>query len=214
MTSPATAALPDVRRADAGAVFVSHRYVPGREHGTAVLGELLDQWSGTPWPRGILSFSCFLSADDETVLTYAQCDDAGAYAPFVRSLGPAARTGAVEYRLHRTVVPDAAPRETACVVVATFDVDGAERQQHVIGSLVGTLENMPFAQHPGMISANFHASVDGTRVLNYAEWTSDAAHDVFLDGASRASALRASNDIPGVRPIGFKRYRLFGSVVR
>ncbi|GHG83307.1 antibiotic biosynthesis monooxygenase family protein [Streptomyces griseocarneus] len=214
MTSPATAALPDIRRPDAGVVFVSHWYVPGRESGTAALRELAGQWSTAAWPPGILSFSCFLSDDDDTVLTYTQCRDAAAYGDFVRSLTGPARAGAVEYRLHRSVVTAAGHREAGCVVIAAFDVDGAERQEHVIGSLVETLESMPLAQHPGMISANFHASVDGTRVLNYAEWTSDAAHDVFLDGASRASTLRASNDIPGVRPVGFKRYRLHSSVVR
>ncbi|MGH1555404.1 hypothetical protein ACRAWF_36875 [Streptomyces sp. L7] len=37
------------------------------------------------------------------------------------------------------------------------------------------LENEP-APHPGGTAARFHLSTDGTRVLNYAEWTSAQAH--------------------------------------
>lgn len=70
----------------------------------------------------------------------------------------------------------------------------------------------PAEQREGMLSAHFHASTDGSRVLNYAEWTSDAAHLAFLESAARAATLRATGATPGVRPIGFRRFHLHHSI--
>lgn len=38
---------------------------------------------------------------------------------------------------------------------------------------------------PGLIAAYFHLSVDGARVLNYAEWTSADTNRAMADGASQ-----------------------------
>ncbi|SOD65586.1 Antibiotic biosynthesis monooxygenase [Streptomyces zhaozhouensis] len=93
-----------------------------------------------------------------------------------------------------------------CVVFASFDVDGAERQEKVIGNLMAALDGPVGQRPPGMLSANFHVSADTTRVLNCAEWTTDAAHQAFLDGSAHVTTRRVSGALPGVRPIGFKRY--------
>ncbi|MEU1733475.1 antibiotic biosynthesis monooxygenase [Streptosporangium sp. NPDC020145] len=209
MTRLTSARMPDVRRTDARAVFVGQRYVPTRQAAIEVLQQHVEQWSGTPWPVGVLSFSCYLSVEEDTVLTYAQCSDAAVYRPFVASLHGAANAGAVEYRLRGSVVPRGAAGTPGCMVVATFDVDGAERQDRVIDSLTDALERTRAGRSPGMLSANFHVSTDATRVLNYAEWTSDETHTAFLDSAARVTTRSVSDDIPGVRPIGFKRYHLY-----
>jgi hypothetical protein len=91
-------------------------------------------------------------------------------------------------------------------VVATFDVDGPGRQRSIINAIADALVDSLQDRHPGMLSANFHSSVDGSRVLNYAEWTSEAEHVAFLEGATRVTTLRISTTTPGVRPIGFTRY--------
>lgn len=197
---------PDLRRSDVAAVFVCMRYLPDAETAVRVSDDIAEQWRRYPRPAGILSLDCFLDTDGHTVLTYAQCADALAYRPFARSLTGVAAAEAVEYRPHRSVVLDPAPVAAGCVVVATFDVDGPDRQRHIIDSIADSLESTPVDHLPGMLSANFHTSADGTRVLNYAEWTSDEAHIAFLDGASRAETLRITREAPGVRPIGFKRF--------
>ncbi|MFC9858795.1 MULTISPECIES: antibiotic biosynthesis monooxygenase family protein [unclassified Streptomyces] len=204
--------MPSVRRTDAAAVFVGQLFVPDGQRGTAVLERTAGRWAGTPWPPSMLSFSCYLSTDQDTVLTYAQSADADSCRPFVHTLGEAEPWGTVEYRLRRSVVPSGASGVPGCMVVATFDVDGAERQDHLIRTLSDALEDMPADRTAGMLSANFHTATDGTRVLNYAEWTTDEAHTGFLDGAARVTTLRVSGDIPGVRPIGFKRYHLHRSL--
>ncbi|MFJ5927747.1 hypothetical protein ACIQF6_34650 [Kitasatospora sp. NPDC092948] len=212
-TSPAaTLDPPDVRRPDDAAVFVSHWYVPDREFGLAALREVVDAWTATPWPAGVLALSCYLGTDGDTVLTYAQCTDAGAYRALLGRLSGRAAAEAVEYRLHRSIVLDTSGRAPGTVIVATFDVDGPDRQRFIVNSIADSIEELPAAQHPGMLSANFHVSRDGTRVLNYAEWTTDRAHDEFLAGATHVTTRRISTSIPGVRPIGFRRFHLYRSV--
>lgn len=199
---------PDPGRPDARAVFVTQWYVPGRAAGTRLLDELAGRWRAAPPPDGLLSFHAYLSTDDDTVLVYVQARDPEAYRPFVRSLDGAARAEPVEYRPRRGVVLASSSRPPGSVVVASFDVDGAERQDRIIESVLGALDAAPADQHRGMLSAHFHASTDGSRVLNYARWTSDEAHEAFLAGATRRATLGATGATPGVRPIGFKRYHL------
>jgi len=44
-----------------------------------------------------------------------------------------------------------------------------EQQQRLVDSLVAATEAV-MNRLPGFISANIHRSVDGTRVVNYAQW--------------------------------------------
>ncbi|MGW1838774.1 hypothetical protein [Streptomyces sp. NPDC002067] len=206
--------IPDVRRSDVAAVFVGQHHVPGPATAQTVLEQVEEAWCNSPWPAGVLSASCYLSTEGDTVLTYVQCADRDAHRHFAKALSGPASGGAVEYRVRASVVAKGAAGPPACMVVATFDVDGAERQDKVIGNLLNALDG-PAAEPPrGMVSANFHVSVDATRVLNYAEWTSDAAHQAFLDGAAHVTTRRVSGAVPGVRPIGFKRYHLHCGIGR
>jgi adenine deaminase len=64
--------------------------------------------------------------------------------------------------------------------------------------------------HPGGIAGHFHVSVDGTRVLNYAEWVDEASHVQAVGDAGsigRAPAWRRVQTMPGVVNLGFRRYR-------
>lgn len=207
-----TTTPPDVRRPDSTSVHLAQRYVPDRGSGVEALHEAVAQWQAAPWPAGVLSASAFLSTDHDTVLTYVQTAGPAAHSDFTAGLKGLAGAETVGYRLHRAIVLDDGPAAPASFVVATFDVDGPDPQERIVASIAGALATAPPGQHPGMISANFHLSTDGTRVINYAEWTSDEAHVAFLDGATRAATLRATHDTPGVRPIGFKRYHLLHSL--
>ncbi|MFD7898764.1 antibiotic biosynthesis monooxygenase family protein [Streptomyces sp. NPDC059743] len=203
--------MPDVRRGDAAGVFVSHWYVRDGAAGTAALQEVVARWSRSPRPPGALSLSTFVSTDDTTVLTYTQCDGPDAYRRYLETL-TGVGVAAVEYRVCRCVLLDTTSRVPGCVVVAMFDVDGPECQERIIGSIAQAVEETPVERHPGLLSANFHASEDGTRVLNYAEWTTEEAHLAFLAGATHVTTRRVTDDTPGVRPVGFKRYRLHRSL--
>lgn len=208
-------AAPDINREDARAIFMSHWYVAGADQGRAVLNEIADAWEGVSRPADVLSFSCYLStgSDHFTVMTYVQCTRPDSYRPFVHGLPTAAaRVEPVEYRLHSSVLlaPDASA--AAAVVVASFDVDGPERQRHIISSVTENIEKSPRTEQTGLIASHFHVSLDGTRVINFAEWTSDEEHIAFLEGATRHRSLRLATDTPGVRPIGFTRYHLYRAI--
>jgi hypothetical protein len=178
-----------------------------------VLDEIVDAWGQARWPKEILTFSCYLSTDGDNVMTYTQCADADVYRPFVRSLpAVSARVEPVEYRLHRSVVHDPTAGVPGALVAATFDVDGVERQQRIVASVAGHLEQAPHDELAGLIASHFHVSLDGTRVVNFAEWTTDEAHVTFLDGAARHGSLRIAEEMPGIRPIGFKRYHIYRSL--
>ncbi|MGW0671828.1 hypothetical protein [Streptomyces sp. NPDC002746] len=209
------AAAPDIDREDVHTVFMSHWHVAGEDRGRAVLDEIADAWEGTSRPADVLSFSCYLStgSDHFTVMTYAQCTRPDGYRPFIRSLpAEAARVEPVEYRLHRSVLlaPETGP--AAAVVIASFDVDGRERQEYIVSSVTENIEKSPRTEQGGLIASHFHLSIDGTRVINFAEWTSDQEHITFLEGATRHRSLRLATDTPGVRPIGFTRYHLYRAI--
>jgi quinol monooxygenase YgiN len=80
-------------------------------------------------------------------------------------------------------VPATTTTITADAPVATlinvFTVQ-ADRQRELVDLLVRATEEV--MQHlPGFIAANIHASGDGTRVVNYAQWESADAFHAMLD---------------------------------
>ncbi|MEU6148325.1 hypothetical protein ABZ848_49385 [Streptomyces sp. NPDC047081] len=210
-----SATAPDIDHEDVHTVFMSHWHVADAAQGRVVLDEIADAWEQASWPADILSFSCYLSTGSEhfTVMTYVQCARPDGYRPFVHGLPvDAARVEPVEYRLHHSVLltPQAGP--AAAIVIASFDVDGPERQRHIISSVTDNIEKSPRDEQTGLIASHFHVSLDGTRVINFAEWTSDDEHIAFLEQATRHRSLRLATDTPGVRPIGFTRYHLHRSI--
>lgn len=58
-------------------------------------------------------------------------------------------------------------------VMAVFEVD-PQQQQQLIDGLATQVERY-VKKFPGFVSANFHASDDGKRVVNYAQWLSNAS---------------------------------------
>jgi quinol monooxygenase YgiN len=55
-----------------------------------------------------------------------------------------------------------------------------DRQRELVDLLVRATDEV--MQHqPGFIAANIHASTDGTRVVNYAQWQSAQAFHAMLD---------------------------------
>lgn len=65
---------------------------------------------------------------------------------------------------------------------------------------------------PGMLSANFYVSTDGTRAINYAEWINEAAHQAMIDRSRSTRARGIIENTPTVRPVGFTRYLWWHSI--
>ncbi len=53
-----------------------------------------------------------------------------------------------------------------------------EQQQELIDNWIRFVDSVK--DEPGMIGAALHRSTDGTRVVNYAQWRSEAAYSSFL----------------------------------
>ena len=91
-------------------------------------------------------------------------------------------------------------------LVIEFEV-APERQAALIAGIAGIVE-ASFRPDPRFVSANFHASLDGRRMLNYAQWTSQADYEAFMDGI-RDGADEAIGEVIahcGARPLGGHAY--------
>ena len=83
-------------------------------------------------------------------------------------------------------------------VINVFTVDPAKQDQLV--ELLTRATDDTIRHFPGFISANFHKSVDGTRVTNYAQWRSREdleamlRHPAALPHLQEATALATSTD--------------------
>ena len=70
-----------------------------------------------------------------------------------------------------TITVTAGTEEVTLINVFTVD---PHRQDELIAAL-GRATVDVFASLPGFLTANLHASLDGTRVINYAQWASETA---------------------------------------
>ncbi|MGV9297129.1 hypothetical protein, partial [Amycolatopsis sp. NPDC003676] len=195
-------ARPDFARPDVDAVLVAET--------TVEAADVLARLEKDSWPAGLISFNALASTDGEASLVYTQWTEGGADPGFVRRISGG---DPVEYRLYRSgnrddsVVP-------GCVVVVSVEFAGADaqRQKRWVDTVFGALasEDKPA---PGGISGHFHVSTDGTRVLNYAEWTDEQSHRDALARSGQGTVgasdeWRKVLEFPGVRGSGFRRYQV------
>jgi hypothetical protein len=223
--------LPDIDRPDVGLVMVSQWIAGSPDRQRAGAEIILSGWQRVPWPADLLAVSCFLSTDGGGVLNYAQWKSADAVTDFMRVHGPTLgrgldeavpgleHTGPVPYKLYRSGVREGAP-PPGCIVVVSVAFDGPDEQRQrlwvdaVFDALAGETD-----PPPGGISGHFHLATDGTRVLNYAEWTTEDAHREALERSGQGTVGSGSlwhrvKTFPGVVSGGFKRYKLLGRLSR
>lgn len=221
--------LPDIRRPDAHRVLVSDWDVGTPERQRATAEAFVAAWQRGLWPRGLLSTNLFASMDGETVLNYAQWTSDETCEEFVRTdrrsliekidraVSGIKRHEPAYYRLYRSLVRDDPPTP-GCVVIVSVEFESADelRQRRWIDTVFEALESET-ELHPGGISGHFHLSTDGTRVLNYAEWTDEHAHCEALERSGQGAIGRGPKwlevkNFPGVISSGFKRYYLLRSL--
>ena len=64
-----------------------------------------------------------------------------------------------------------------------------------LAALLHTATEKVMRHQPGFRSANIHLSIDGTRVVNYAQWRSDAAYSSLGFAAGKNSATRSRETV-------------------
>lgn len=98
------------------------------------------------------------------------------------------------------------------IAIVTVRVDGPERQRELVEMLVRDVEEW-VRYCPGFISANYHVSGDGTRLVNYAQWENEDAYRNSFRNNPKAGALReAISSMPGVEGPEMIGYTLIRSV--
>ncbi|KUL53356.1 antibiotic biosynthesis monooxygenase [Streptomyces sp. NRRL F-4489] len=204
-------AFPDVRRSDAGTVLVSSWIVPEARFQRPAADAALAAWEARRRPDAMLALTALLSTDGTHVLYYAQWTDDEAHREWARTARPAAiepidraipgihRPGVVRYRRYRSHTPEEAVRaRPGYVATPAFATTGPDAQRALADTVIGLLEK----EHvPGLLAAHFHASKDGTRVLNVAEWASGSAWEEFAAGGVSARLREAIGALPGVTPV-------------
>jgi hypothetical protein len=69
-----------------------------------------------------------------------------------------------------------------------------ERQQQLVDLLVEATRAV-MQQLPGFVSANIHRSLDGTKVVNYAQWRRVEDFEAMLQDASANEHMRAATQL-------------------
>ncbi|MEU0658713.1 antibiotic biosynthesis monooxygenase [Streptomyces lavendulocolor] len=220
-------ARPDLCRPGVGLVTVGTWHVGSPRRRRAAVDAVARAWGRRDLPddAGPLSYSMYAGEDGETLLHYAQWTDEAAHRAFVRAnegglhaeidaaVPGIERTAPHSYTRYRsgTLRPDE-PRVPGCVVIVdvVFDGPDPDRQRDWVDTVFEALGSDP-GLHPGGISGHFHLGLDGTRVLNYAEWESAGAHIEALAGpgdgiGSETPQWRRVRTYPGVVRGGVKRY--------
>lgn len=84
--------------------------------------------------------------------------------------------------------------------IIEYAVNGPETQAALVEAFA-EIQDRWVRYYPGYVSARFHASVDGTRVVNVVSWASEADYRHFeetSDTAGRLAAIQAALDgLPG-----------------
>lgn len=83
-------------------------------------------------------------------------------------------------------MPAIAKQNDLTTVVIIFSVE-PERQQLLIDTILDFLQTTVKHQ-PGFVSSSIHKSLDGVRVMNYAQWQSQDAYQAFLNNAEVQAA--------------------------
>lgn len=78
-------------------------------------------------------------------------------------------------------------------LINVFTVEPQDQQQLVDALVEATQSNLN--QFPGFISANIHKSLDGTKVVNYAQWESRENYEAMLESPEVAPHLKQAADI-------------------
>ncbi|WP_405800174.1 antibiotic biosynthesis monooxygenase [Streptomyces sp. NBC_01506] len=218
--------VPRITRPGVGVVKVSTWQAGTPERQRATVDAISGAWRSRDWPdAGLLSYSVMVGEDGEKLLHYSQWRDDAAYEDFARTgrdernaeidaaVPGLERLGLGSYELYRSGEPaEGDTRVPGCVVIVDVEFEGPDpaRQRAWTDAVFAAIDNDPYGR-PGGISAHFHASTDGTRVLNYAEWETAESHIAALnspgDGVGSGTELwEKVQNYPGLAGGSVKRY--------
>lgn len=214
-----TTTAPEPARADITATAFGLWQVDTAARQDTAIDAIAEAWDRRPWPGpGLATYSVLAGLDHSTLLHVAQYkdpdapvlpehrswkDEVDAAVPGLRRLGV---TGCHRHR--SAVVDPAAEPGCAVLVVREFDKPDVEQARQLIDTLFHSTADRPAAE--GMISAHFYVSLDGSRVFNFAYWTSEEAHRAAVEHVPDDVAANAEwqqvHEWPGLVQTTFRRF--------
>lgn len=218
---------PDIPRPDSEVSLLSKWRVENPKHQKKAGDAAIDVWEKISWPEGLISHTAFLGHDNVTVLQYSQWSSEKAVDVFRRNnledraedahqtVPGLERVEAVMYRHYRSMISEKSPgSQPGCIILVSFEADGPERQSQFVDTLIDTVESRENPHHPGSIASHFHFSMDGMRVLNYAEFTNKEAHEEVVQSMLQSDdeVPRLIRSMPGIKPLGFERFSFHKSI--
>ncbi|MEU5895378.1 antibiotic biosynthesis monooxygenase [Streptomyces venezuelae] len=197
-TTRSTGTLPDPARADGGLTFISTWSTGSPERLRATLDAIAKAWEARPWPHeGLLSYTVYAGADGSTVLHYSQWRDEEAYQDFFAGVGNGRdarnaeidaavpgieRLGLNKTRLYRSWEGgDGGEPDTVVIGLTDFEGPDPEAQRAWSDRAAEALDR-DVADTPGPHAAHFHLTLDGRRVVTYAEGGGEGARYRFAYG--------------------------------
>ncbi|GAB3705615.1 hypothetical protein [Nocardiopsis oceani] len=159
------------------------------ERQRAAADALVESWRSSDWPPCLHSYSILIGTDGSTLHHYSRWEGERAFADFQarqrdervapvdESVPGIVRQGLQRYRPYRgTQVsePTVSPG-TVVIVTGTF-ANSTEIKAFIDGMLDSDTPDDEPTGSDGLVSAHFHVSLDGTGLLNYAQWTDDVAY--------------------------------------
>ena len=89
-------------------------------------------------------------------------------------------------------MPTIAKNNDVITVIIIFAVE-PERQQELIDAIAEFLE-IAVKHQPGFVSSSIHRSLDGVRVMNYAQWQSQEDYQAFINNSDvQSQSAKLSN---------------------
>ncbi|MGY2093394.1 hypothetical protein [Nocardia gipuzkoensis] len=197
---------PDFRNPAAAVIRVRRWNTSGPDHQVSTADEVFASWEREPWPDGLLSRSTFLSTDGEAALTYEQWET-GTAPP---------DPDAIDFRRYRSLIADDERRVTGCIAIPMLDADNEESARNWLDAIFDAVADDPEPHHPWGIAANWHLAVNGTKLMNISEWTSEEHHIQGFADQSRTNrpGWRRIRAMPGVHGATMKRFLLHRSRLR
>ena len=80
--------------------------------------------------------------------------------------------------------------QSVLTLINTFEVE-ADKCDDLLALLIEATEQV-MRHIDGFVSANFHRSLDGKHIANYAQWTSKEAFDAMLENEEAQVHMRAA----------------------
>ncbi|MGW6530638.1 antibiotic biosynthesis monooxygenase [Streptomyces venezuelae] len=197
-TTLSTGTLPDPARADGGLTFISTWSTGSPERLRATLDAVAKAWETRPWPHeGLLSYTVYAGSDGSTVLHYSQWRDEEAYQDFFAGAANGRdarnteidaavpgieRLGLNKTRLYRSWTGGGGDGSgTVAITLTDFESPDPEGQRAWSDRAVETLDEGT-ADSSGPYAAHFHLTLDGKRVVTYAEGGGEGARYRFAYG--------------------------------